>query len=122
VKSHGSADAFGFERAIERAMEEVRNEVAAPPHAAVRHVERGIRRRWKRDLVAHRRYRSYLPRRSSPNADLARQMDTSDEWIRTRTGIRQRHIAEPSQTSSDLAVEASRAALAAARIRRRKSI
>jgi 3-oxoacyl-[acyl-carrier-protein] synthase-3 len=43
-------------------------------------------------------------------------MDTTDEWIRTRTGIRQRHIAEPSQASSDLGVEASRAALAAARI------
>ena len=54
---------------------------------------------------------SYLPPKVVTNADLARQMDTSDEWIRTRTGIRQRHIAEPSQTSSDLAVEASRAAL-----------
>src|SRR5256712_13883842 len=43
-------------------------------------------------------------------------MDTTDEWIRTRTGLRQRHIAEPSQASSDLGVEASRAALAAARI------
>jgi len=43
-------------------------------------------------------------------------MDTTDEWIRTRTGIRQRHIAEPSQASSDLGVEASRAALAAARV------
>jgi 3-oxoacyl-[acyl-carrier-protein] synthase-3 len=43
-------------------------------------------------------------------------MDTSDEWIRSRTGIRQRHIAEPSQTSSDLGAEASRAALAAARV------
>ncbi|HYS52103.1 MAG TPA: 3-oxoacyl-ACP synthase, partial [Burkholderiales bacterium] len=59
---------------------------------------------------------SYLPPKVVTNADLAKQMDTSDEWIRTRTGIRQRHIAEPSQTSSDLAVEASRAALAAARI------
>jgi 3-oxoacyl-[acyl-carrier-protein] synthase-3 len=59
---------------------------------------------------------SYLPPKVVTNADLARQMDTSDEWIRSRTGIRQRHIAEPSQTSSDLAVEASRAALAAARI------
>jgi len=36
VKSTGSADVFGFERAIERAMEEVRNEVLAPPDAAVR--------------------------------------------------------------------------------------
>ena len=59
---------------------------------------------------------SYLPPKVVTNDDLARQMDTSDEWIRTRTGIRQRHIAGPSQTSSDLAVEASRAALAAARI------
>ena len=59
---------------------------------------------------------SYLPPKVVTNDDLARQMDTSDEWIRTRTGIRQRHIAEPSQASSDLAVEASRAALAAARI------
>ena len=59
---------------------------------------------------------SYLPPKVVTNDDLAGQMDTSDEWIRTRTGIRQRHIAEPSQASSDLAVEASRAALAAARI------
>ncbi len=59
---------------------------------------------------------SYLPPKVVTNDDLARQMDTSDEWIRTRTGIRQRHIAEPSQTSSDLAVEASREALAAARV------
>jgi 3-oxoacyl-[acyl-carrier-protein] synthase-3 len=58
----------------------------------------------------------YLPPKIVTNDDLARQMDTTDEWIRTRTGIRQRHIAEPSQASSDLGVEASRAALAAARI------
>ena len=59
---------------------------------------------------------SYLPPKVVTNDDLAKLMDTTDEWIRTRTGIRQRHIAEPSQASSDLAVEASRAALAAARI------
>jgi 3-oxoacyl-[acyl-carrier-protein] synthase-3 len=58
----------------------------------------------------------YLPPKIVTNDDLAKQMDTNDEWIRTRTGIRQRHIAEPSQASSDLGVEASRAALAAARI------
>jgi len=58
----------------------------------------------------------YLPAKVVTNDDLAKQMDTTDEWIRTRTGIRQRHIAEPSQASSDLGVEASRAALAAARI------
>jgi len=59
---------------------------------------------------------SYLPARIVTNDDLARRMDTSDEWIRTRTGIRQRHVAEPSQTASDLGAEASRAALAAARV------
>ncbi len=59
---------------------------------------------------------SYLPPKVVTNDDLAKQMDTTDEWIRTRTGIRQRHIAEPSQASSDLGVEASRAAFAAARI------
>ncbi|MBM3347117.1 MAG: 3-oxoacyl-ACP synthase, partial [Betaproteobacteria bacterium] len=41
-------------------------------------------------------------------------MDTSDEWIRARTGIIQRHVAEPEQMCSDLAYEASRNALAAA--------
>jgi 3-oxoacyl-[acyl-carrier-protein] synthase-3 len=58
----------------------------------------------------------YLPSKIVTNDDLAKQMDTTDEWIRTRTGIRQRHVAEPSQASSDLGVEASRTALAAARI------
>ena len=59
---------------------------------------------------------SYLPPKIVTNDDLAEQMDTTDEWIRTRTGIRQRHIADPSQASSDLGLEASRAALAAARV------
>jgi 3-oxoacyl-[acyl-carrier-protein] synthase-3 len=57
---------------------------------------------------------SYLPRNVVTNDELAKRMETSDEWIRTRTGIRQRHIAEPSQASSDLGAEASRAALASA--------
>jgi 3-oxoacyl-[acyl-carrier-protein] synthase-3 len=59
---------------------------------------------------------SYLPRKIVTNDDLAKRMDTSDEWIRTRTGIRQRHIADPSQASSDLGFEASRSALAAAQV------
>jgi 3-oxoacyl-[acyl-carrier-protein] synthase III len=59
---------------------------------------------------------SYLPRNVVTNADLARRMDTSDEWIRTRTGIRERHIAEAGETSSSLALEASRGAIASAGI------
>ncbi len=57
---------------------------------------------------------SYLPARVVGNAEFAARLDTSDQWIRERTGIVQRHIAEASQASSDLALEASRAALAAA--------
>jgi 3-oxoacyl-[acyl-carrier-protein] synthase-3 len=57
---------------------------------------------------------SCLPPRIMTNAEFAARLDTSDEWIRERTGIVQRHIAAESQTSSDLALEASRAALAAA--------
>jgi 3-oxoacyl-[acyl-carrier-protein] synthase-3 len=60
---------------------------------------------------------SYLPPRIMTNADFAARLDTSDAWIRERTGIAQRHIAEESQTSSDLALEASRAALAAAGVK-----
>jgi 3-oxoacyl-[acyl-carrier-protein] synthase-3 len=57
---------------------------------------------------------SYLPRRVMTNEEFAERLDTSDAWIRERTGIRQRHIADESQGASDLALEASRAALAAA--------
>jgi len=58
----------------------------------------------------------YLPEMVLSNAELAQRVDTSDEWIRTRTGIRQRHIAAPHEATSDLALHASRAALAAAGI------
>jgi 3-oxoacyl-[acyl-carrier-protein] synthase-3 len=58
----------------------------------------------------------YLPEKVLSNAELAQRVDTSDEWIRTRTGIRQRHIAAPHEATSDLALHASRAALAAAGI------
>lgn len=55
---------------------------------------------------------SYLPEQVVTNADLARIVDTSDEWIVERTGIRQRHKARDDQPTSDLAVEASKRALA----------
>lgn len=59
---------------------------------------------------------SYLPAEILTNADLARRIDTSDEWVRARTGIRQRHIAAPEQHTSDLALAASLEALAQARL------
>jgi 3-oxoacyl-[acyl-carrier-protein] synthase III len=56
----------------------------------------------------------YLPAEVLTNEALAKIVDTSDEWIRTRTGIRQRHIAAKNETTSDLALHASREAIAAA--------
>lgn len=55
---------------------------------------------------------SYLPEQVVTNADLAKIVDTSDEWIQERTGIRQRHRARDDQPTSDLATEAARRALA----------
>ncbi len=54
---------------------------------------------------------SYLPAKVVTNADLASTMDTSDEWIQQRTGIRQRHIAAENESASDLALQAARRAL-----------
>lgn len=57
---------------------------------------------------------SYLPKKVLTNGDLAELVDTSDEWIRARTGIEQRHIAEPGETTVDLAEQAARNAIEAA--------
>jgi len=54
---------------------------------------------------------SYLPARIVTNDELASRLDTSDQWVRERTGIAQRHIADDSQACSDLALEASRRAM-----------
>jgi 3-oxoacyl-[acyl-carrier-protein] synthase-3 len=59
---------------------------------------------------------SYLPARILTNADLAKQVDTSDEWIVQRTGIRARHIAAEGELTSDLALRAAQAAIANAGI------
>ena len=57
-----------------------------------------------------------LPAQAVSNHDLAKRVDTSDEWIVQRTGIRERHIAAPGEMTSDLAIHAARAALANAHI------
>ena len=54
---------------------------------------------------------SYLPQNIVTNDDLAEKIDTSDEWIRKRTGIAQRHIAADGELTSDIATKAARAAL-----------
>ena len=48
---------------------------------------------------------SYLPEQVRTNADLEKMVDTSDEWIVTRTGIRERHIAAPNETVSTMALK-----------------
>ena len=60
---------------------------------------------------------AYLPERVVTNDELARKMDTSDEWIQQRTGIKQRHIAADGEFTSHLALKASERALANAGIR-----
>lgn len=57
---------------------------------------------------------SYLPEKILTNDDLSKIVDTSDEWITTRTGIKERHIAADDQATSDLAAEAARRAMTAA--------
>lgn len=59
---------------------------------------------------------SYLPKRIMTNAELETMVDTTDEWIVSRTGIRQRHIAAEGEFTSDLAYEAGRLAIEAAGI------
>ena len=58
----------------------------------------------------------YIPQQVLTNDDLSRMVDTSDEWIRTRTGIRERHIAKDGETTSSMAVQAARQALEVARL------
>jgi 3-oxoacyl-[acyl-carrier-protein] synthase-3 len=59
---------------------------------------------------------SALPRRALGNAELATMVDSSDEWIVARTGIRNRYVAEPDETTASLATEAAKQAIAAADI------
>jgi 3-oxoacyl-[acyl-carrier-protein] synthase-3 len=58
----------------------------------------------------------YLPERILTNADLEKMVDTTDEWIRTRTGVERRHVAAEDQTTSDLCVEAAKCAMESAGI------
>ena len=57
---------------------------------------------------------AYLPKKILSNEELSKSVDTSDEWIRERTGIRERHIASEGELTSDLAVAAAREAMRAA--------
>jgi len=54
----------------------------------------------------------YLPERVVPNAEFEATLDTSDDWIRSRSGIERRHFAAEGETTSHMATHAARAALA----------
>jgi 3-oxoacyl-[acyl-carrier-protein] synthase-3 len=58
----------------------------------------------------------YVPDKILTNSDLEKMVDTTDEWIRSRSGIEQRHIADSDQTTTDLAVQAAREAMQAAEV------
>ena len=58
----------------------------------------------------------YLPQRIMTNADLEKIVETSDEWIRTRTGVERRHVAAEDELTSDLCVEAAKNAIESAGI------
>ena len=116
VKSHGGTDAEGFAYAVDVGYEMVRYDLLAK-----------INQMLNRDgsaldscadcaggcLVTSIRSvvlgcGSYLPERVLTNAELAAKVDTSDEWIVQRTGIRQRHIAAEGEFTSHLAIKAAR--------------
>ena len=58
----------------------------------------------------------YLPERILTNAELEKKVDTTDEWIRTRTGVEQRHVAAEDEKTSDLCLAAAKNAMEAAGI------
>ena len=60
---------------------------------------------------------AYLPKKILTNYDLSKKIDTSDEWITSRTGIKERHIADKNQLNSDLAFEASKRAIKNSKIK-----
>lgn len=59
---------------------------------------------------------SYLPEKVLTNFDLEKMVDTTDEWITTRTGIKRRHIAKESEATSDLVLQAALRALKKAKL------
>ena len=60
---------------------------------------------------------SYLPKKILTNYDLSKKIDTTDEWITSRTGIKERHIADKNQLNSDLAFEAAKRAIKNSKIK-----
>ena len=64
--------------------------------------------------AAFRSIGAYAPEKILTNDELTKMVDTTDEWIKTRTGVERRHVVEPDQTTSDMCVEAAKKAIEAA--------
>ncbi|MDR2720691.1 MAG: ketoacyl-ACP synthase III [Puniceicoccales bacterium] len=71
----------------------------------------------KRECIVIKGIGSYVPEHVLTNEDLSMTVDTTDEWIRTRTGIKERHIAADDQATSDLCVHAAKSAIENAKIK-----
>ena len=122
VKSHGGTDAEGFAYAVDVGYEMVHYDLLTKINQMLNCEGSALRAdRAGGCLVTAIRSvvlgcGSYLPQQILTNAELAARVDTSDEWIVQRTGIRQRHIAAEGEFTSHLAINAARAALADAGI------
>ena len=124
IKSHGGADAEGFASAVDMGYDMFRYELLAKiGESMARDLQANATARVASgaDLVSLLRSvvlgcGSYLPARILSNDELANSVETTDEWIVQRTGIRERHIAAPGELTSDLALNAARAALANAHV------
>ena len=124
VKSHGGTDAVGFAAAIAVAADLVRKGYQPKDHRrdgckrrgrGPRAICRGVVTMTLRSVI--RGIGAYLPARVMHNAELAGLVDTSDKWVRERTGIGQRHLAADGELTSDLAIERRRAGPEAGRHR-----
>ena len=122
IKSHGGTDAEGFAAAVDLGYDMVRYELLAKITSMLGRAGRDAAPGAERSrLVTVRRSvvlgcGSYLPSHILTNAELARKVDTSDEWIVQRTGIRERHIAAAGEIDLASRDQAARAALAHARL------
>ena len=124
VKSHGGTDAEGFAYAVDVGYEMARYDLLTKINQMLNRdgsaLVSGADRAGGCLVTAIRSVvlgcGSYLPQKVLTNAELAARIDTSDEWIVQRTGIRQRHIAAEGEFTSHLAINAARAALAHAGI------
>ena len=135
VKSHGGTDAEGFAHAVDVAMDmvvhrfndHIREDLTRIAELMALAAKNGASEKETGDWRAPRHRAigttmairsilagvgAYLPERVVSNDELARTVETSDEWIRERTGIRQRHIAAPHETAAFMGTAAARAALA----------